>query len=393
MLGMSNSYTHLSDAVSLNLRRHDRPPSSSSSSAAAAGSAKDLPDMEIDAILDQNSIDSLRIHEFPGTWVSGPGSARQTQQQQQQQQLNSAGAPSQTSTKVEFTDANLAPMQFDDDDCDAAAEQLLNDTGSYPTSLPSSAGENHLLQHQQQQQQQFMSLDSRSSSSPDQPVLNGYNQRNSGSADEESNHMDDEDPQSKRKAQNRAAQRAFRERRERHVKELQAKLAEADQKIRELQSSNTRLQKELDWFQAENKILKETANADRERAAAATAAATAAAAAAASGRTGADSNHDRLMSASALPTEVTFPRFMSDESEKRHSEMIQPTESEKAFLAPSDIWDRLKTHPRSEQIEIEAIMKLLMNKVHCSGNGPVFKLSDVDDAIALVLLRIDQLSS
>lgn len=61
-------------------------------------------------------------------------------------------------------------------------------------------------------------------------------------------------------------QRAFRERRERHVKELQDKLAAADQKIKDLQSSNIKLQKELDWFQAENKVLKDTAAAEREHA-------------------------------------------------------------------------------------------------------------------------------
>ncbi|CAO3702908.1 unnamed protein product [Rhizopus stolonifer] len=60
---------------------------------------------------------------------------------------------------------------------------------------------------------------------------------------------DDEsdDPKNKRKAQNRAAQRAFRERKENHVRVL-------EERVKELEKSNTEKNTEL---QMENKILKE----------------------------------------------------------------------------------------------------------------------------------------
>ncbi|KAI9277437.1 hypothetical protein BY458DRAFT_532612 [Sporodiniella umbellata] len=58
---------------------------------------------------------------------------------------------------------------------------------------------------------------------------------------------DSDDPKNKRKAQNRAAQRAFRERKENHVKIL-------EERVRELEKSTTEKNTEL---QMENKVLKD----------------------------------------------------------------------------------------------------------------------------------------
>ncbi|KAI9655725.1 MAG: hypothetical protein M1821_005160 [Bathelium mastoideum] len=64
--------------------------------------------------------------------------------------------------------------------------------------------------------------------------------------------------QSRRKAQNRAAQRAFRERKERHVRDLEAKLTALESQSHSLQSDNERLKLALQRVETENEILRAT---------------------------------------------------------------------------------------------------------------------------------------
>lgn len=68
------------------------------------------------------------------------------------------------------------------------------------------------------------------------------------------------DPKQKRKAQNRAAQRAFRDRKEKHVSELQARIEELEKlnatKDEELIKENLRLKEMLQKVQEENYALK-----------------------------------------------------------------------------------------------------------------------------------------
>ncbi|ODM18988.1 hypothetical protein SI65_05605 [Aspergillus cristatus] len=62
----------------------------------------------------------------------------------------------------------------------------------------------------------------------------------------------------KRKAQNRAAQRAFRERKERHVKDLEQKVNDLEGESSTLHADNERLKQELARFATENEILRAT---------------------------------------------------------------------------------------------------------------------------------------
>ncbi|KAI9733319.1 MAG: hypothetical protein M1834_003403 [Cirrosporium novae-zelandiae] len=66
--------------------------------------------------------------------------------------------------------------------------------------------------------------------------------------------------QSRRKAQNRAAQRAFRERKERHVKDLEAKLSSLQQSQSTLSADNERLKREMARLATENEILRATSS-------------------------------------------------------------------------------------------------------------------------------------
>ncbi|KAI8099498.1 uncharacterized protein BX664DRAFT_321433 [Halteromyces radiatus] len=69
------------------------------------------------------------------------------------------------------------------------------------------------------------------------------------------------DPKQKRKAQNRAAQRAFRERKEKHVSELQARIKELEELTsktdKDLIEENNQLKEQLKKLQEENYALKD----------------------------------------------------------------------------------------------------------------------------------------
>ncbi|KAH8749700.1 hypothetical protein F5883DRAFT_720689 [Diaporthe sp. PMI_573] len=64
--------------------------------------------------------------------------------------------------------------------------------------------------------------------------------------------------QSRRRAQNRAAQRAFRKRKAQHVKDFEAKLASLAAAQREIASENERLKRDLQEMHLENAMLKAT---------------------------------------------------------------------------------------------------------------------------------------
>ena len=57
------------------------------------------------------------------------------------------------------------------------------------------------------------------------------------------------------------SQRAFRERKERHVRELEQKLSDLEKASNSLHEDNERLKRELAKYATENEILRATANA------------------------------------------------------------------------------------------------------------------------------------
>ncbi|KAG8743943.1 hypothetical protein FRC10_011129 [Ceratobasidium sp. 414] len=71
--------------------------------------------------------------------------------------------------------------------------------------------------------------------------------------------VSDENRLAKRKEQNRAAQRAFRDRKEKHVKDLEDKIHELEQKFSTSESENTNLKDLLKRLQNENMMLKQSA--------------------------------------------------------------------------------------------------------------------------------------
>ncbi|KAK9476385.1 hypothetical protein V1514DRAFT_336992 [Lipomyces japonicus] len=190
--------------------------------------------------------------------------------------------------------------------------------------------------------------------------------------------IEDDDAQSKRKAQNRAAQKAFRERREKHVKELEQKLEIAIKHTQEIELDNARLKKELQWFQAENHALKQSTSQSSQSS---------------------QSQSQAVTDKNRLEQLLVFPKFhdssfapdaFANQSAEFAPQYALATDDDEStvYLTPSEVWDRIQTHDKSDMINIDRVTKHIMPNARCGGNGPIFRIQDVDLAIQLTLAAI-----
>ncbi|KAL3468468.1 hypothetical protein BJX64DRAFT_282640 [Aspergillus heterothallicus] len=175
--------------------------------------------------------------------------------------------------------------------------------------------------------------------------------------------------QSKRKAQNRAAQRAFRERKERHVRELEEKVTNLQAESSTLLADNERLKRELARYSTENEILRATTNAS------------------ASG-----TPTHRRGSPSEEPTEtgpmIYSPTdFYSDlvpegQSSRLHRVTYCKTTGER-LLDAQRTWDVIQRHESFKKglVDLNAVTKKLKLVTQCDGSGPAFRESHVRAAI------------
>ncbi|KAH8726848.1 hypothetical protein GQ44DRAFT_612575 [Phaeosphaeriaceae sp. PMI808] len=177
--------------------------------------------------------------------------------------------------------------------------------------------------------------------------------------------------QSRRKAQNRAAQRAFRERKERHVKDLETKLSALESSTHSLQSDNERLKLALQRARTENEILRATSGQSP---------------------------------ASSRPTSVSYPSpgaYLPDEDEKDHDYNIQSFNNGSVVNAADKVhihsrqkindkqvpaaqaWDYIQSHPLVKQglVDIADVCERLKGAAKCDGHGPVFEESTIWQAV------------
>lgn len=184
--------------------------------------------------------------------------------------------------------------------------------------------------------------------------------------------------QSRRKAQNRAAQRAFRERKERRVRDLEAKLNLLTTTNTSLLSDNERLKLMLQRAQTENEILRATT--------------------------------------SSFPTANHPPGFVDDPTLLPTSHQSKPPSSRREgphfdpvrlangllstasssprrksdspgddnqLLSASATWDLLQSHPLylSGAVDIGEICERLKKMARCDGMGPMFEEAKVRKVI------------
>ncbi|RMY82214.1 hypothetical protein D0861_07994 [Hortaea werneckii] len=179
--------------------------------------------------------------------------------------------------------------------------------------------------------------------------------------------------QSRRKAQNRAAQRAFRERKERHVRDLEAKLNLLTTTTTALQSDNERLKLLLQRAQTENEILRASTSSSPS-----------------TSKPPSFVDEPSLLSQarSSRPQSIHEPRFdtarlanslLSTASSTPKTLSSPDSHPDSHLLSASATWDLLQSHPLylSGAVDIGEVCERLKKMAKCDGAGPMFKEDEV----------------
>ncbi|KAF1947181.1 hypothetical protein EJ02DRAFT_449769 [Clathrospora elynae] len=176
--------------------------------------------------------------------------------------------------------------------------------------------------------------------------------------------------QSRRKAQNRAAQRAFRERKERHVKELEVKLSALESSTHSLQSDNEQLKLALQRVRTENEILRAT--------------------------TGQSPSASRPVSVSYPSPGAHLPLEEEGENDDyniqslSHGSVLNAAGKEHSRrkakgkeVPAAQAWDLIQSHPLVKQglVDVTDVCERLKGAAKCDGHGPVFEESTIWQAV------------
>ncbi|KUL86579.1 hypothetical protein ZTR_04280 [Talaromyces verruculosus] len=176
--------------------------------------------------------------------------------------------------------------------------------------------------------------------------------------------------QSRRKAQNRAAQRAFRERKERRVRELEQKLTDLQAQSSTLHADNERLKRELAKVATENEILRATSSSgdksDRI-----------------SPRAGGDEDEEK---SSLTTATINGPaKWHSLDVRKQYAadfktgnlphRIVLSAETGERLLDTKATWDLIQSHPLFQKglVDIGDVCERLKRVTKCDGQGPAFE--------------------
>ncbi|GAW22421.1 hypothetical protein EKO27_g3071 [Xylaria grammica] len=170
--------------------------------------------------------------------------------------------------------------------------------------------------------------------------------------------------QSRRKAQNRAAQRAFRERKERHVKDLEAKLASLEAAQNQTATENEKLRREMQKMSTENEILRATSSVHAQH----------------------NGSMSPVAGITAGPMQYNPTDFYSDllqnHTNKTPSHRIVESGGER-LLAAGATWDYIINHDLFKKglVDVADVSERLKCQAKCDGQGPVFEERAVLKAI------------
>ncbi|CAK7226726.1 AP-1-like transcription factor [Sporothrix bragantina] len=199
---------------------------------------------------------------------------------------------------------------------------------------------------------------------PDPGMLDDLTQQQDQNRRGGSNSDDDEmtPAQSRRKAQNRAAQRAFRERKERHVKDLEAKLANLEASQHKTASENEKLKRDLQKVSTENEILRATSSLQ-------------AAAAAAGASPGSDGGHALTTGPMTYNPTDFYTDLLASHDNKTPSHRIATSDTGERLLGAGATWDLIIGHESFKRglIDVADISNRLKSQAKCDGQGPVFE--------------------
>ncbi|EGS22737.1 uncharacterized protein CTHT_0012120 [Thermochaetoides thermophila DSM 1495] len=185
--------------------------------------------------------------------------------------------------------------------------------------------------------------------------------RKQGSSDE-----DLTPAQSRRKAQNRAAQRAFRERKERHVKDLENRVQQLEQAQQEALSENERLKRDLQKISTENEILKATTSM----------------VAASAGSPNSNAAPTTTGPMQYSPTDF-YSNVLQSHANKTPSHRIVLSENGERLLAAGATWEFIINHELFKKglVDLAKVSEILRPQAKCDGQGPVFEERAIVEAI------------
>ena len=174
------------------------------------------------------------------------------------------------------------------------------------------------------------------------------------------------------------SQRAFRERKERHVKDLEAKLTTLEHQSTSLNSENERLKRELAKIATENEILRATSGG------------------ASSGPHPYADDSDEITSTGPLHyTPRDFyskldlsdnkdsPSYFGDKKYVASQRITVSADSGERLLAAGATWDYIQQHELFQKglVDVGDVCERLKKLARCDGQGPVFEERDVRMAI------------
>ncbi|KND87379.1 Fluconazole resistance protein 3 [Tolypocladium ophioglossoides CBS 100239] len=170
--------------------------------------------------------------------------------------------------------------------------------------------------------------------------------------------------QSRRKAQNRAAQLAFRERKEKHVKDLETKLASLEVAQQQASVENERLKRDLQKMSTENEILRATS---------------------AMGNSHNSSHSPEPTTTGPMqynPTDF-YSNVLQNHQNKHPSHRIVTSDDGERLLAAGATWDFIISHDLYKRglVDVGDVSERLKNLARCDGQGPVFSEKSIVSAI------------
>ncbi|KFA49669.1 hypothetical protein S40293_01348 [Stachybotrys chartarum IBT 40293] len=170
--------------------------------------------------------------------------------------------------------------------------------------------------------------------------------------------------QSRRKAQNRAAQRAFRERKEKHVKDLENKLASLEAAQQHASQENSRLIQALAKAKTENEILRATSTT-------------------VGGNTNQQSPEPTTTGPMTYNPTDFYSNVLQNHAQKQPSHRIVTTDDGQRLLAVGAAWDFIISHDLFKRglVDVGDVSDRLRPCARCDGQGPVFAEQDIIHAM------------
>lgn len=181
---------------------------------------------------------------------------------------------------------------------------------------------------------------------------------------------DDDDmtpAQSRRKAQNRAAQRAFRERKEQHVKTLEAKLATLEAEQGATADENERLKRDIQRMNTENEVLRATNQAHAQQ-----------------GGILSPPAPTQTGPLQYNPTDF-YSDLLANHNNKTPSHRVTQSEAGERLMAAGATWDMIINHELFKRglVDVGRVSDILKSQARCDGQGPVFEERAIISAIEL----------